>query len=141
MPPDPRRLVIDVDAASSVRQRVGPIAWFVLEALATQAPAGQARVELTCSSRAVGELLDLSKDTVARALRHLATAEIVERIDHRNSFTGRFESSAYLVDLAAAGLSVEAAMSRPWAASTDAGARPRPRVDADHSGDQLSLLN
>ncbi len=141
MPPEPRRLVIDVDAAISVRQVVGPTAWFVLEALAVRAPAGQSMVELECSSRAVGELLDLSKDTVARSLRLLATVGIVERIDHRNSRSGRFESSVYRVDVAAAGLQIESVPRHPERAPDDTPHRPASRVEHDPSGDQLSLLD
>lgn len=141
MPPETRRLLIDVDAASAVRQAVGPTAWFVLEALAVRAPAGQSMIELECSSRAIGELLDLSKDTVARSLRRLATAAIVDRIDHRNSRSGRFESSVYRVDLAAAGLRIESVPRRPERAPEDTLHRPPSRVELDPFGDQLSLLD
>jgi len=141
MPLEPRRLVINLGAASSVRRALGPTAWFVLEALGAQAPADQSRVEVACSSRLLGEKLDLSKDTVARALRRLTDVGIVERIDHRNHLSGRFESSAYVVDFAAAGLSIEAVSHRAEASAADASPGPVRRVDPDRSGDQLSLLS
>jgi hypothetical protein len=140
MPPEPRRLLIDVDAASSVRKAVGPTAWFVLEALAVRAPAGLSMVEIECSSRAVAESLDLSKDTVARSLRLLATVGIIDRIDHRNSRSGRFESSVYRVDLAAAGLRIDGVPRQLERAPEDTSHRPPSRVEHDPSGDQLSLL-
>jgi DNA-binding transcriptional MocR family regulator len=141
MPLEARRLVIDFGAAGPVRRALGPAAWFVLEALADQAPAGQPQVEMACSSRALGERLGMSKDTVARAMRRLAAVGVVERIDHRNYLSGRFESSAYVVDFAAAGLSIEAVPHRAVAHVANASSRPVRRVDPDRSGDQLSLLS
>jgi len=100
-----RRVVIDFDAATSVRRALGPSAWFVLEELADLAQGCLPEVELACGSRDLSERLDMSKDTIARALRRLSAIGIVERFDHRNHLSGRFESSAYVVDFAAAGLS------------------------------------
>lgn len=141
MPLEIRRLVIDLDAAGSVRREIGPTAWFVLEALGAQAPASHSRVEMACSSRVLGERLDMSKDTVARALQRLAAVGIVERIDHRNDLSGRFESSAYVVDFAAAGLSIEAVSHHADAVAPAASQRPLRRVDPDRSGGQLNLLS
>lgn len=141
MPPETRRLVIDLDAAWAVRRALGPTAWFVLEALATQAPTSEPRVEMACSSRVLGERLDMSKDTVARALRRLASVGIVKRIDHRNYLSGRFESSAYVVDFAVAGLSLEAVSHRAEAVAVAASQRPLRRVDPDRFGGQLNLLS
>lgn len=141
MPPEATRLVIDFNQASSVRRALGPTAWFVLESLAEQALDCQPQVEMASSSRVLGERLDISKDTVARALRRLAAAGIVERIDHRNYVSGRFESSAYAVNLAAAGLSIEAVSHRAEDTAQDASPRPVSRVAPDRSGDQLSLLS
>ena len=140
MPLETRRLIVDFDAASSVRHAVGPTAGFVLEALALEAPVGPSLVEVACSSRTLGELLDLSKDTVARALRRLAATGIVERIDHRDTRSGRFEASLYRVDLAVAGLHVDSDAGRPTA-SADTSARQPRRVQPDLPHAQLSLLN
>lgn len=79
----------------------------------------------------------MSKDSVARAFRSLTDAGIVERVDHRDERSGRFTSTTYLVDLAAAGISVVAVSqtAAPVSSATD--------HRDDHSsppGDQLSLL-
>ncbi len=152
MPRD-RYLVINLAVAGPVRVAVGPAAWFVLEALAADAPPGCRTVRFRGGTRAVAGRVGRSKDAVARALRVLTDAGIVERVDHRDEVSGRFDAVEYVVDLAAAGLAVTDAVSHhtdtdtvdPVSphADTATGARvpvvpPRPVPDV--FGHQLSLL-
>jgi DNA-binding transcriptional MocR family regulator len=68
--------------------------------------AQQPVVEVASSTRDLAESLNLSKDTVARALRALARAGLARRVDRRSDRTGRFTATTYVVDLCAAGLAV-----------------------------------
>lgn len=139
MPPERRQLVIDLDAADVVRERVGPVAWLVLEAFASRAPAGQPVIEVPHSSRALAATVSLSKDSVARALRRLTDVGIVERVDHRHEQSGRFGPTTYRVDLATVGLRVNSVSDSIRDTSTVVA----PRVnDKDRRiGNQLSLLD
>jgi len=132
-----RQLVVDVEQAGVVRGRVGPIGWVVVEVIAGQAPPGVGVVEVRCSSRSLAGWVGVSKDSVARALRALTDAGVVERVDHRDDRSGRFVSTSYLVDLAAAGISV-ASVSLP--ATPALPATESLRTDDRPSDDQLSLL-
>lgn len=107
MPAERRALVIDTAVAEPFRCAVGAVAWFVLESLAVSAPPGQHRLEVAAGTRQLAVAMSLSKDTVARAMRRLADAGVVERVDHRDSLSGRFGSTVYVVDLASAGLALE----------------------------------
>ncbi len=107
MPPDGRRLVLDLERARVVRASVGPTAWFVLEALAERCPPRHRAVELEISTRQLSAVLGLSKDSIARALRRLTAAELVRRSDRRDERTGQFLTSAYEIDVAAAGITIE----------------------------------
>ena len=60
------------------------------------------------NARDLAAALGMSKDTAARALQRLIAGTLVERVEHRSLQTGRFAPVAYRVDLAAAGLEVEA---------------------------------
>lgn len=139
MPPERRQLVIDLDIAGVVRGRVGPVAWLVLEAFASRAPVGQPVIEVSHSSRALAATVGLSKDSVARALRRLADAGIVERVDHRHEQSGRFGPTTYRVDLALIGLRVNSVAVSTRATSTVA----KQRVDQEDRSisKQLSLLD
>lgn len=112
----PRLLVIEVDVAASTRRAIGTTAWSVLEALAGRADTAPPLVEVRCGCRELAEDLGLSKDTTARALRHLARHGLVRRMDHRGEENGRFAATTYEVDLAMAGF-VTVTVSR----SSDAG--------------------
>ena len=132
-----RQLVIDLDRAVAVRGRVGGTGWLVLEAIASRSPAGQPVVEISCSTRGLAEIVGVSKDSVSRACRVLAEVGIVRRVDHRDQRSGRFSSTTYVVDLAAAGLAVVTVSSRP---TTVPPATVPPRDSSCPLGDQLSLL-
>jgi len=137
MQPERRQLVIDLDTAALVRSRVEGTGWLVLEAIASRSPAGQAVVEVRCSTRALAEIVGVSKDSVARACRALADAGIARRVDHRDQGSGRFSSSTYVVDLAAAGLTVVAVSCTPAKVPP---ATDSPSDSSSPLGDQLSLL-
>ncbi len=134
---DGRRLVIDVDVAARVRGEVGPIGWLVLEAIAGHAPPGRGVVEVRCSSRSLAGIVGVSKDSVARALRSLIDAGTVERVDHRDELSGRFASTTYRVDLAAAGITVVAVSHDTVVAPA---VTDQPVTDSRPPVDQLSLL-
>lgn len=137
MQPERRQLVVELVTAALVRGRVGSTGWLVLEAIASRSPAGQTVVEIRCSTRALAEIVGVSKDSVARACRVLADAGIARRVDHRDQASGRFSSTTYVVDLAAAGLTVVTVSSRP---TTVPAATDPPRASSRPPGDQLSLL-
>jgi DNA-binding MarR family transcriptional regulator len=99
MPPEKQHLVIDVDTAAQLRTQVGPIGWLVVEAIATQSPPGIGTVEALCSSRSLAGNVGVSKDSVARALRSLIDAGVIERVDRREASSGHFASSTYRIDL------------------------------------------
>ena len=92
--------------SAPTRRALTPSAWLVLEELALTAD--RSGVAST-NARDLAAALGMSKDTAARALRRLIAGAFVERIEHRSLETGRFAPIAYRVDLAAAGLEVEAA--------------------------------
>jgi DNA-binding transcriptional ArsR family regulator len=137
MPRERRRLVIDLDTAALVRTQFGPTGWLVLEAIAAHASPGRGVVEVRCSSRSVAGMVGVSKDSVARALRCLTGAGLVERVDHREERSGRFSSTTYLVDLAAAGITVVTVSHDDDPVPVPTGP---PRTNQRTPGDQLSLL-
>jgi DNA-binding transcriptional ArsR family regulator len=101
MPLD-RALVVTA-AADPWRRALPPSAWLVLEELAIGASDDGV---LSTNVRRLGASLGLSKDTVARALRVLIRAGLVERVDERDARSGRFGAVVYRVDRDAAGLTV-----------------------------------
>ena len=151
MPRD-RYLVINLAVAGPVRVAVGPAAWFVLEALAADAPPGCRMVRFRGGTRVVAGRVGWSKDAVARALRVLTEAGVVERVEHRDELSGRFDVAEYVVDLAAAGLAVTDAVSPHTATDTADAVSPHadaagvsvpavpPRPVPNVFGHQLSLL-
>ena len=137
MPPERRQLLIELETAVAVRAQAGPIGWLVLEAIATHSSPGRRVVEVRCSSRLLAGIVGVSKDSVARAIRSLIDAGIVERVDHREERSGRFSSTTYRVDLASAGITVVTVSQNtaPAAVVTD----PVSTISRS-PGDQLSLL-
>jgi hypothetical protein len=137
-----RRVGVDWGPAEAVRAAVGPTAWFVLEALAAEATTNGPRVEVECNTRGLAELVGLSKDTVARAMRCLAAAGIVARVDRRNYRTGQFASTTYVVDLDAAGILIDTApdVATPAGCDTVPASR-QPSIQRDDATAQLSLLS
>jgi len=130
MTADERRLVLDLARVEPVRRMVGPTSWIVLEALAGRSMTSLPAVEVEGSTRDLAEVLGLSKDTVARALRTLARAELVRRVDRRSDRTGRFTATTYVVDLAAAGLTAHAVDGLSDTAALAAGGSTQCATDA-----------
>lgn len=96
-PPDRSAIALGPKAAV-VRRRLGPVAWVVLEALIESARDEGVLTVSDQSVRGVAEALGLAKDTVARALQHLAAEHLVTHMSKRDG-AGRFSAGSYLVDL------------------------------------------
>lgn len=102
-------VLIVTDRALELRSTLEPTAWLVLEELAISARIVDGLAVSTLSVRLLAERLGRSKDAMARALRHLAEVGLIERLEERDDFSGRFVSVHYCVDLRAAGLRLPAA--------------------------------
>jgi DNA-binding MarR family transcriptional regulator len=98
-------VVVGPDGAA-MRQALDPTAWVVLEELVLTEGAEQSgtTVVVATSARKLAGGLGLSKDTVAAALRRLARAGVVRREDERDSGSGRFGHSRYVIDLTDTGI-------------------------------------
>ncbi len=81
-------------SAFRIRRLVGPIAWAVLECVAADAVKCGADTVSYQSVRGVAEALGLANDTVARALRRLASERLVAYVEGRRQ-DGRFGGSHY----------------------------------------------
>ena len=143
--PSEQALVVG-PAAAAWRRALPSSAWLVLEELAIGASADGVR---STNVRQLGAGLGLSKDTVARALRVLIQAGLVERVDERDTRSGRFGPAVYRVHRAAAGLTVTEPRPNPSAvpagsqpsATTPRSPRPiRPTASASSIG-QLDLFD
>lgn len=142
------RLVITAQATRQ-RRALAPSAWVVLEELALRADRAGVAV---ASTRTLAADLGISKDTVARSLRRLTDVGLLERVDQRDSSTGRFRTVVYVVDLHGAGLEHDAGPASsaepisPPARSHVASTRPSERSQTQASngngvsGDQLDLF-
>ena len=94
------------------------------------------------SVRSVASRLAFSKDTVARALRRLSEAGLVERIVERDNESGRFGRARYCLHLDRAGVAVAAEVTT----ATNPNGRPssgssKPTRPERAAGTQLSLLS
>lgn len=94
---DGRRLVL-TDAARGLRRQLGPTAWTVLEELLLDAAEGESMLVET-HVRRIAEGVGVSKDTAARALRHLIALGVVVRRSGRDPGSGCFGRSVYLLHL------------------------------------------
>lgn len=82
----------------TLRRRLGPVAWCVLEDLTEEARVdSQGRRVATSSVRRLAENLGVSKDTTARALRRLTSAQLIAALPATRSDSGRFGGGAYLI--------------------------------------------
>ena len=123
--------------AAGVRRAVGPTAWAVLECLAASAEQIAGETVSYESVRRIAAVLDLAKDTVARALRRLGDAELLVYMPGRSD-DGRFAPGHYrltyppdlFLELVAAHHAIETA---PAARST--------RHRRPSNTTQLSLIN
>ncbi|MFN8038895.1 MAG: helix-turn-helix domain-containing protein [Acidimicrobiales bacterium] len=151
-------VVVGTDSAAT-RQALDPTAWLVLEELViTGGEVRGSTVVVATSVRELAGRLGLSKDTVASALRRLASADVVRRQVDRDGGSGRFSHSRYLVELTHTGLrfatpSFEAPWGPPAVATVEPGhlqpaaarvgrrAQPHPRRRSVGNDAQLSLLD
>jgi hypothetical protein len=84
--------------APVVRRAVGPVAWAVLECVAASAIRDGDPTVSHESVRGIADSLGLAKDTVARSLRRLADAHLVDHVAARER-DGRFGESHYRLSL------------------------------------------
>jgi DNA-binding IclR family transcriptional regulator len=120
--------VIVGPVAREVILRVGPVAWVVLERMAQQATADGDDLVVCASLRSLAAELGLAKDTVARAVRRLRRAGLVEFVGER------FEPGAYRLTVPENVLRVDEF------APANRSSRSRQRLDVS-SVSQLSLLD
>ena len=103
-----RPVLVVTERALVVRAALEPLAWVVLEELALRSVPVDGLAVAEQSARTVAESVGRSKDAVARALRQLAEAGLVERGTSRHGMSGRFGGGHYVVDLRAAGVRLPA---------------------------------
>ena len=119
-------VLVLTERALAVRAVLEPTAWIVLEELAVCAVHFDGQAVAEQSARTVAESVGRSKDAVARALRQLTAAGLIERGESRHGFSGRFTGGHYVVDLRAAGLRLPAAPVTTPTAHPAVVAPPRP---------------
>lgn len=88
-PADPSPTLTLGPGACRARRALGPIAWAVLECLATGWAQHKHDTVSHQSVRGIAEALGVAKDTVARALRRLAGEQLVA-YDASRGHDGRF---------------------------------------------------
>lgn len=94
-----RDLIIAADCGS-LRRRLGPTAWAVLEELLASSTGAGGRLRARVSVRGLAGALGLNKDTVARALSRLAAADLVVATQTRTT-SGAFATGSYTVTIPA----------------------------------------
>lgn len=121
-------VLVLTERALAVRSALEPTAWIVLEELAMCAVHVEGQAVAEQSARTVADSVGRSKDAVARALRQLTDAGLIERGESRHGFSGRFTGGHYIVDLRAAGLRLPAAPIATPTAPPAVIAPPRPSL-------------
>lgn len=137
---EPPVLVL-TERALVVRAGLEPTAWIVLEELAMRAVHVDGQPVAEQSARTVADSVGRSKDAVARALRQLTDAGLVERGESRHGFSGRFTGGHYVVDLRAAGLRLPAAPVATPPAPPAVVAEPRPDLPPPPAAPRESFLS
>lgn len=89
-------LIVSVESRA-LKCALGPLAWAVLEDVSLDAVLQDGRWLAATSTRRLGDHLGLTPGTVARALARLCTEGLVHREDRRDTHTGRFGESVYVV--------------------------------------------
>ncbi len=133
VPAEPGALLTLGPGASSLRRRIGPVAWAVLECLAERSVV-RGDVTVSCQSvRGLADELELSKDTVARALRWLRQDGLVRHVGDRGG-DGRFGPGHYVLWL-------PTGVFEPDRAALQLTPGRRPRVAPTQSTQQLLLID
>jgi DNA-binding transcriptional MocR family regulator len=83
-------------AAGSLRRRLGPTGWTVLETMLAHSTGTPATCETAATTRTLAVELGLSKDTVARALGALRRDGLIEASQDRTA-AGTFTSGRYRI--------------------------------------------
>lgn len=129
--------------ARHLRRSVGATAWSVLEELLLDAePIRSGQLGAQASARVLAARLAISKDTAAKALRHLAALGLTRREGHRDTKRGVFAPSVYVLDagrLADLGLTVASPPAPNLPEGPARRARAHPKSVRDHD-DQPSLF-
>ena len=126
-----------------MRRELGPTSWVVLEEMLARSTSDGECCTATVSIRALGAMLGLAKDTIARAIRRLQAARIVTAVPARTP-TGTFDAGSYRITVSGAVRFEPTHTIEPGAVSTRTsithtpGAPPRGRV-ARLDPAQLSL--
>lgn len=134
-------VLVLTERALGVRAALEPTAWIVLEELAMRAVHVDGQAVAEQSARTVAESVGRSKDAVARGLRQLTDAGLVERGPSRHGFSGRFTGGHYVVDLRAAGLRLPAAPVATPTAPPAAVVPPRPDLPQPPPASHESFVN
>ena len=127
--------------AASVRRRLGPLAWVILEELALRAErCDGGTLSARVGVRDLAAALGMSKDTAARGLGLLVGVGMARRVVGRSR--GRFSSCHYEVDLPAG----VALANQPWTAKAEPRQPRSARASAVRSrhqkpGSQLTLID
>lgn len=123
--------VVELDDASrALRRSIGPVAWAVLEDLAADAQESDAGWVVATNVRRIAADVGISKDTAARALRRLITAELVTRAPSGRGERGEFATVSYQLHVdRAVGVSI-----RTRARQIDATAAPRAQISLLDAG-------
>lgn len=83
-------------SSRTLRRRVGPLAWVLLEELAFRADSRSDGLSVQTNVRELGATLDIGKDTVAKALGRLVDLGLIRSENRR--IAGRYAGCAYVVD-------------------------------------------
>lgn len=134
-------VLVLTERALAVRTALEPTAWTVLEELAVRAVHVDGQAVAEQSARTVAESVGRSKDAVARALRQLTVAGLIERGESRHGFSGRFNGGHYVVDLRAAGLRLPAAPVATPPAPPATVAPPRPDLPSPPPAPRESFVS
>lgn len=99
-------------ADASLRRRVGPTAWCVLEVLLADATDQDATLSATASVRAVAAELGIAKNTAQRAIVRLHRAGLVASTQGRDP-AGHFAATTYVLTLTSANRASESSTNSP----------------------------
>lgn len=83
---------------TAYRNKLGPLAWTVLEEMALTARRdGDGALRTRLSARSIAERLGINKDTASKAIGRLVASGILQREAARGESSGRFGVGTYVV--------------------------------------------